>query len=123
MTPDIDRPTKKQRLHAQAMAALHKAHVSFETKNHGAHLIVYSTFSVIDFWPGTGKWRVRESAREGFSLESLIKAIKTEESIFERDVCTNCDGEGFIYEGGMSFNDEIDNRVPCSECNISGADT
>ena len=109
-------PTKKQRLHAQAMAALHKINVSFETKNHGAHLIVYSTFSVIDFWPGTGKWRVRNSAREGFDLESLLKEIRTEASIFEDGICPNCDGEGYIYEGGMSFNDEIDNRVVCPDC-------
>ncbi|GAA4649066.1 hypothetical protein GCM10023116_13400 [Kistimonas scapharcae] len=122
MTPLTDRPTKKQRLHAQAMAALHKAKVSFETKNNGAHLIVYSTFSVIDFWPGTGKWAVRLSHRKGNGLQSLLHLIKAEEDIFRNDVCQNCDDEGFIYEGGMSANPEIDNRVPCPECNISRAD-
>ena len=117
MTPDIQRPTKKQRLHAQAMAALHKINVSFETKNHGAHLIVYSTFSVIDFWPGTGKWKLRNLPQGGNDLHSLLHYLRHEERQIVMPPCLNCDGEGYIYEGGMSFNDEIDNRVVCPDCN------
>lgn len=32
---------------------------TFESKNGGAHLIVRNGAKVVDFWPGTGRWRTR----------------------------------------------------------------
>lgn len=34
--------------------------VSFEAKNDGAHLIVQHNGKTADYWPGTGKFKVRE---------------------------------------------------------------
>ena len=36
--------------------------VGFESKNSGAHLIVRCGAKVADFWPGTGKYAVRNPA-------------------------------------------------------------
>lgn len=31
--------------------------------------------------------------------------------------CPHCDGLGYTYEGGLSLSPEIDNRIPCHNCN------
>jgi len=31
--------------------------------------------------------------------------------------CSSCGGWGYLYDGGMSMNPEIDNRAPCPNCN------
>jgi hypothetical protein len=31
--------------------------------------------------------------------------------------CSCCNGWGYLYEGGMSMNPEIDNKTPCPHCN------
>lgn len=43
----------------QSAAALRREGVEFESKNGGAHLIIAHTSGTFDFWPGTGKWRLR----------------------------------------------------------------
>jgi DnaJ-class molecular chaperone len=35
-------------------------------------------------------------------------------------VCPTCDGWGYLYEGGMSMNDEYNNRVECPTCETEG---
>ena len=36
---------------------LTQAGIGYTTANNGAHLIVRNGSFVVDFWPGTGKWR------------------------------------------------------------------
>ena len=45
--------------------------IPFETKNHGAHLIVAGR---ADFWPGTGKWKIRGGSG-GFGVRGLVEAL------------------------------------------------
>jgi len=47
--------------------------ISFVTRNDGAHLIVMDK---VDFWPGTGKWIVRETGRSGRGVYGLIRWIE-----------------------------------------------
>jgi len=37
----------------------------------------------------------------------------------QKPECPNCEGAGHIYEGGMSMNPEVDNKVPCPDCTIT----
>ena len=46
--------------------------INFESKNNGAHLIIDNK---VDFWPGTGKWIVR-NGRKGRGVKNLMKWIK-----------------------------------------------
>ena len=55
------------------------AGISFVEKNLGAHLIVTNNGYCIDFWPGTGKWIVRNGKLERRGVKKLIKYIKNEE--------------------------------------------
>jgi hypothetical protein len=47
--------------------------IDFLSRNNGAHLIVQNNGIVVDFWPGTGKYIVRESNIEGRGVFNLIK--------------------------------------------------
>ena len=50
--------------------------IMFESKNNGAHLIVEGNDGYIDFWPGTGKWKVR-NGKSGFGVRNLVILIKS----------------------------------------------
>jgi len=47
----------------------------FDVRNHGAHLIVWYLDGAVDFWPGTGKWIVRDTKKIGRGVFSLVKFI------------------------------------------------
>ena len=49
--------------------------ISFESKNDGAHLIVKHGDNIADFWPGTGKFIIRGSAKYGRGVFNLLKRI------------------------------------------------
>jgi len=51
---------------------LEDAGIVFESKNFGAHIIVYCGDQIIDFWPGTGKWIGRKSGK-GRGVRKLIR--------------------------------------------------
>jgi hypothetical protein len=44
----------------------------------------------------------------------LVQRPEIADVFLEEDVCPECEGYGYTYEGGMSFNPEVDNKVPCS---------
>ena len=56
--------------------------IDFTSHNDGAHLVVADAHAllghghVIDFWPGTGLWKVRGSPREGRGVRTMIKFLK-----------------------------------------------
>lgn len=45
----------------------------FEEKNGAAHLIVQTMRGIVDFWPGTGKFIVRNSSHEGRGVFNLMQ--------------------------------------------------
>ena len=59
---------------------LEQAGVEFQSSNNGAHLIVTgSSWELIDFWPGTGKWIARETKHKGRGVFNLLKYVKGEQ--------------------------------------------
>lgn len=80
---DLWRSIKKARQEKRAdsrersAGLLREKGISFEEKNLGAHLIVRSNSCVIDFWPGTGKWNVRNSRNGGFGVFQMLKYLET----------------------------------------------
>ena len=51
------------------------AGIPFESKNGGAHLVVSAAGLVVDFWPGTGLWVVRNTNERRRGVRSLIKRL------------------------------------------------
>jgi len=50
--------------------------ISFDTMNNGVHLIVKGGKGIFaDFWPGTGKWKIRGHNIEGRGVKSLAKKL------------------------------------------------
>lgn len=61
----------------QSARKLDAAGIQYLSKNAGAHLIVTAADGqIIDFWPGTGLWRMRSSARQGRGIRSLLRISK-----------------------------------------------
>jgi len=61
--------------------------LQYTTHNEGAHLVVRTAKLegvVVDFWPGTGLWRVRDSTEQGRGVKPLIAwfAVKCNQSSF-----------------------------------------
>ncbi len=50
--------------------------ISFESKNAGAHLIIKHNQSVMDFWPGTGKYIFRNQSKSDRGVFNLIKQLR-----------------------------------------------
>lgn len=67
------RAKKRQGNRDFAPEFLNQIGVKFESKNLGAHLIVQGLDSVIDFWPGTGKFYIRNKKKYSRGIENLIK--------------------------------------------------
>jgi len=69
-----------------------------------------------DVWEAACEWQ-REALVSGESVDKqdVVDLVPGE----QKPECPNCDDEGHIYEGGMSMNPEVDNRVPCPECTIT----
>lgn len=62
------RDSSPDKLKAAGIAYLHR--------NFGAHLIVMHNKQIVDFWPGTEKWRFRNSEKTGSGIENLIQQLK-----------------------------------------------
>ncbi len=65
----------RSEMRADAVTTLTALGVSFDTKNNGAHLIVRHGGKVVDFWPGTERWRVRGQTRYAFGIDKLLKEL------------------------------------------------
>ncbi|NOR64932.1 MAG: hypothetical protein GQ468_02835 [Candidatus Scalindua sp.] len=59
----------------QSTKLLTEHEIAFEVKNYGAHLIVQSDKGIIDFWPGTGKWKARKANKYRRGVFELLKYI------------------------------------------------
>jgi hypothetical protein len=49
--------------------------VPHEAKNFGHHLILRVDKKVADFWPASGKWRIRKPDRWGTGLDFLLRLM------------------------------------------------
>ena len=47
--------------------------IEFESKNFGAHLIVSSHKGLIDFWPSTGKFKLRSADKYQYGIKNLLQ--------------------------------------------------
>ena len=81
MCRDLRSISAERRAHHResSPAMLRGAGVRFETFNGGAHLVVESGNSRIDFWPGTGLWIPRDGTRRGRGVRKLLAKIRKEE--------------------------------------------
>lgn len=53
-------------------ALLTQAGIRFDKHNAGAHLIVTHNGATVDFWPGTGLWKKRDSRLKGRGVRRLL---------------------------------------------------
>lgn len=51
---------------------IHKG-IKFEFKNNGTHLAIKHLDQLIDFWPATGLWKVRNTPKESRGVFKLLK--------------------------------------------------
>jgi len=50
--------------------------IDYDSKNGGAHLIIFYPGGRVDFWPGTGKYIDDVSGKSGRGVFNLVKLIK-----------------------------------------------
>lgn len=66
---------KRSHNREQSAELLKNNGINFERKNYGSHLIILST-PKIDFYPGTGLWRVRGENKNHRGVRSLLKYLR-----------------------------------------------
>lgn len=68
---------KEKKASNQKWSTEHLEHlgVEFESKNGGNHLIVRRNEVVADFWPSTGKYKLRSSQRYRRGVGNLLKDL------------------------------------------------
>ena len=73
---DAIKKAKKASNLEQSTKLLELEHIDFESKNNGVHLIVIDfNGNLIDFWPSTCKWIVR-NGKTSRGVQNLIRHIK-----------------------------------------------
>lgn len=63
---------RRRRNREQSLELLRTKHIPFASHNNGVHLVVTARDGLIDFWPGTGKYKLR-SGGEGRGVFNLLK--------------------------------------------------
>lgn len=73
-----DSQLRREANRVNSAAVLTKVGLKFTSHNYGAHLIITVGDTVVDFWPGTGKYVVRGGAtgRGVFNLLRLLKPLE-----------------------------------------------
>ena len=66
---------KRGRNRARCLERLIKENINFENKNDRIHIIISEKGLTIDYWPGTGRYKVR-NGKTGFGIKNLLKLIK-----------------------------------------------
>jgi len=76
--PSMKEENQKKRAGNRESSAkmLTAAGIAFETKNEGAHLIVTESGRTVDFWPATGLWIERGTAKQKRGVRCLIAELK-----------------------------------------------
>ena len=70
---------KRARNRERGAERLETEGIAHETKNDGAHLIVSHCGIIVDYWPGTGLWRVRSSGESQRGIGSLVARCRLAE--------------------------------------------
>ncbi len=55
---------------------LRRNRVTFQSRNAGAHLVVWAGNWDVDFWPSTGLWIVRATKKRNRGVKKLIEFVK-----------------------------------------------
>jgi hypothetical protein len=58
--------------------------VSFTQHNHGAHIIIQGRKPEVDFWPGTGRWRVRGEERARYGIRALLNYLQVAKNALDK---------------------------------------
>lgn len=66
-----DRQSRAAQMRRLIPEELKRRGIVFTTHNEGAHLIVETNHGLVDYWPGTGKWKARDGVR-GHGLDGLV---------------------------------------------------
>jgi len=64
---------RRARNRANSPSLLKAAGLNFESRNGGVHLVVTHNNTTVDFWPGTGLWRVRGTSEKHRGVKPLVK--------------------------------------------------
>ena len=64
----------KNRQHSMDLLKQHE--IEFKVFNNGVHLVVTTKFGLVDFWPGTGKFKFRKLTQTGRGVFKLLRLIK-----------------------------------------------
>ena len=75
---------RKAMLRRKAREALDDAGIGYSECNNGAHLIVQGAVGLIDYWPGTGRWKTRRGV-EGRGIKELLKRCSTNDEETNRE--------------------------------------
>lgn len=73
---DLRKASQDKRAHnrEQSPKMLGERGIAFRALNGGAHLVVEHNGRTVDFWPGTGRWKVR-GGTGGRGVRSLINRL------------------------------------------------
>lgn len=66
---------KRAKNRENSATILEQSGIPFTSHNYGAHLVVEGREGFIDFWPGTGKWIIR-NGKKGFGVRNLLEYVK-----------------------------------------------
>lgn len=89
---------EKQKRMQEGTQRLIDEDIFFRVYNNGWHLVVHDGDDLIDFWPSTGRWVVRDGLDDHrFGVESLIEFIKPGSLL-----CPVCDGTGEGMASGLT---------------------
>jgi hypothetical protein len=74
---DISEQTKLKREHNKqaSIAILKHKQISYVAKANNEHLAICHSNLIIDFWPTTGLWKVRNSPKENRGVFKLLKYL------------------------------------------------
>lgn len=72
---------KRAQNRASSVSELDSKGYKYSSHNNGAHLIVACQNVEIDFWPGTGLWKVRGGNKSGRGLFNLCKYIDSRSQV------------------------------------------
>ena len=60
----------------KSVTILKEKGIRFESRNNGAHLIIKYYNTIVDFWPGTGKYIFRTEAKRGRGVFNLLRHLE-----------------------------------------------
>lgn len=67
---------RRKRNLAESTELLKQSGVSFSPHNNGVHLVIDGSWrGMVDFWPSTGKWTIRETGRTDRGVHKLLEYL------------------------------------------------